>query len=631
MTTLPYGTWPSDISAADLATAAPRIDDARFVGEEVWWGEGLAAEGGRTAIFRSGQADPILPAPWNARSRVHEYGGGAWTVTDEGDLLFVEASDQRVWRLAAGSAEPVALTPVAPAERFGSLTLTGGQLLAVRETHTDALVPPRDIVSIALDGSGEVRSLAAGSDFLAQPRLSADASLLAWIAWDHPSMPWDRAELRVGAVTDDGVTSWRVVSRTDATQVEWTRQRELTFTDDPTGRWNLYRIDVVEDGEAQPIAPADADTGGPLWSLGSAWFAALEDGRIVAVRTNGTDELVVIDRDGDVRVLPCPLTSDVHITDVRGSQVLLLGASATTPTGVWVLDVDDPAHLERIRGGELPWDPAWSPVPRAVTFDGPNGPVHAFDYAPANPNVSAPDDELPPYVVLAHGGPTAHVSGQLSAAVAYLTSRGIGVLDVNYGGSTGYGRAYRERLLGAWGVADVDDVGAAAAGLAAAGLADPARLAVKGGSAGGLTVLGSLVRGAPFAAGISRYGVADLRSLLTDTHDFEARYLDGLVGRWPQEEAVYIERAPLTHAAKIGVPVLLLQGSEDPVVPPAQSESIRDALAANHVRHSYRLYDGESHGFRRADTIIDAAERELAFLGAAFGFRPDGIPPLRLD
>ncbi|WP_040163534.1 S9 family peptidase [Microbacterium gorillae] len=627
--THPYGTWPSPISAEDVAASSLRLDGARYVGDEVWWGQALAAEGGRGAVFREGSDVPVLPAPWSARSRVHEYGGGAWTATPDGVLLFVEASDQRVYALDADAAEPRPLTPEAPASRYGGLVLSGGELLAVRETHTDAVVPSRDIVAIALDGSG-VRSLVAGSDFLSQPRLSPDGSQLAWIAWDHPSMPWDDAELRVGHITDAGVTTWDVLSRQDATQVEWTGPRELLFSDDPTGRWNLYRSAA---GAVTPVSPADADTGGPQWVLGSSWFRPLSDGRIVAVRTNGTDELVLIGTDaaGSVTVLDVPLTAGIQTFDVRATTVLLTGSSSLHPSGVWELDVDDPSSLRRVVGGTAPWDASWLPVAREVTYPGRLGDVHAFDYPPTNPDVTADPDERAPYVVLAHGGPTSHVAGEVSPAVAFFTSRGIGVLDVNYGGSTGYGRAYRERLRNSWGVVDVDDVLSAATGLASSGAADPARLAIRGGSAGGLTVLGALARGDVFAAGIDRYGVTDLRSLATDTHDFESRYLDGLIGRWPEDEAVYIERSPVTHVSEIHAPVLILQGDQDPVVPPNQSEALRDALVANGVPHKYVLFAGESHGFRQRETIVAAAELELAFLGAVFDFTPADARPLTLD
>lgn len=623
---LPYGSWPSPLTASSIASDSPRIEGARFVGDEVWWGESVPAEGGRIAVRRSGDPEtPVLPDPWNARSRVHEYGGGSWTTdpstelrgTAAGTLYFVENTDQRVYRLSPGG-QPQPLTAEGP--RHGGLTFQHGRLLAVRETH-DGDGITRSIVEVPTDGSaasdlGAVRTLADSSTFLAHPALSPDGAHLAWVAWDHPHMPWEKAALRIART--DGTGEVVEIATTAALQPEWTGTGELLFADDPSGRWNLFRLRLGE-GNPIPVAPADADTGGGLWVLGNRWYRPLEDGRIVAVRTNGTDELVVIEPDGTERTLDLPLSAGLSIDDARGSRVLVSGAGATRPAGLWLIDIDGDAQL--LRGGVAAAS-GWTPAVRQITVDGPHGPVHAFDYPPTHPEAAAPDDELPPYLVLVHGGPTAHVSGQASAAITYFTSRGIGVLDVNYGGSSGYGRAYRERLAGQWGIVDVDDVLAAAAGLADAGLADPARLAIRGGSAGGWTVLSCLVRGGVFGAGISRYGVSDLRALAADTHDFEKHYLDGLVGPLPETESVYIQRSPLTHADRIDVPVLLLQGAEDAVVPPSQSESIRDALAARGVPHEYVLFEGEGHGFRRAETIVQALETELAFLGRVFGFEP---------
>lgn len=626
MTTLPYGTWPSIISAADLAAASPRFDGAAYAAGAIWWAEGVPAEGGRTAIFRSDRSGPVLPAPFNARSRVHEYGGGAWTVADDGTLFFVEATDQRVYRLDVDAAVPVPLTPEDASERFGNLSWQHARVVAVRERHVGTLVPARDIVTIDPENAAAAHSVVSGSDFLAEPHFNPDFTRLAWLAWNHPHMQWDASELRVGEIIGGVVPEWRVLSQTAATGLAW-RGQELIFSDDPTGRWNLY---ASSGGNTRVLDAADADTGGAMWGLGSRWFTVLADGRIVAVRTNGTSSLAVLNPDGTSTPFACPLTSDITIAASNGSRVLVFGASATQPAGLWELDIDA-GTTRAVRGGDIPWDAAWLPVPRAITVAGQLGNVHAFDYPPTHPDITGPADEHPPYVVLVHGGPTGHVSGGVSGAVAYFTSRGIGVLDVNYGGSTGYGRAYRERLNGMWGVADIDDVISAAQGLAAAGSADAARMAIKGGSAGGLTVLGALERDDTFRAGISRYGVADLRSLASDTHDFESRYLDGLIGTLPQDEAIYLDRSPLTHADRIQVPVLLLQGEDDLVVPPSQSEAIRDALVANRVPHKYVLFPGEAHGFRRAETITEAAELELAFLGAAFGFTPAATAPLTLD
>ena len=496
----------------------------------------------------------------------------------------------------------------------------------------------RAIVRIAWDGSGAT-TLVAGSDFVAQPALSPDGSKLAWVAWDHPHMPWDRTEIRVGDLEGGRVTRWRSVTSgaTAALQPEWLSDDELLYVDEPTGRWNVWRRGVGArcDGDAAPVAPADADTGGALWVLGLRWYAPLSGGRIAAIRTDGDDELVIVDAAGLATPVDLPATSRLVIEDGAGDRVLVSGAGPGG-SGLWIVTADGavaavvgPGAEEATGTGTTEAD--WMPVGRAVTFAGPHGDVHAFDFAPHHPDLAGPADERPPYLVLVHGGPTAHAGGVADAKTAFFTSRGIGVLAVNYGGSTGYGRAYRERLRGQWGVVDVDDVAAAAAGLVAAGAADGARIAIEGGSAGGWTVLSALVRTDAFAAGISRYGVGDARALADESPDFESRYLDGLIGPLPDAADLYRERSPLTHADRFRVPVLLLQGSDDAVVPPAQSEAIRDALTARNVPHAYLLYPGEGHGFRSGATVVDALEKELAFLGAVFGFETPGIPPIRLE
>ena len=615
----PYGSWSSPFDPADIVSSAPRIDGARFVGDEIWWGESVPSEGGRVTV-RSSSGAELLPEPWNARSRVHEYGGGAWTASADGTLYFVDANDQRVHRMRVGE-PPVPLTP--PGSNHGGLRLQNGRLLAVQESLT---VDPhlRALIEIPVDGSAAQDSSAIhvfvqGTAFFAHPALSPDGTRIAWVEWSGRQMPWQQAALNIAPVDGDTFADTRAHA---ALQPEWINDSELVYADDPTGRWNLYRrqLDGLQTSPPEAIASADADTGYGLWVLGNRWYQPFADGRIVAVRTNGSDEIVLIDTDGTSRTLDVPASGHVSVDDVSGSRVLVSGGGSAVNAGLWSVDVDS-GEVTRVRGGAST-DPRWMPPAAPFAIDGAHGPVHAFDYAPANPEATAPEGELPPYIVFVHGGPTAHVAGAASAAIAFYTSRGIGVLDVNYGGSTGYGRDYRERLDGQWGVVDVDDVLAAARGLIETGRADPARIAIRGGSAGGWTVLSALVRGGVFAAGISRYGVTDLRMLAQDTHDFEKYYLDGLVGPLPEAEQLYIDRSPLTHADRIDVPVLLLQGEDDRVVPPSQSEAIRDALAARGVPHEYVLYPGEGHGFRRAETGIDALERELGFLGRAFGFTP---------
>ncbi|CAH0160346.1 Dipeptidyl aminopeptidase BIII [Microbacterium oxydans] len=618
--TAPFGSWTSPFSPASVASSSPRIDGARFVGDEIWWGESVPAQGGRLTV-RSSNGSEVLPAPWSARSRVHEYGGGAWTADAHGTLYFVSAADQRVYRLSPGS-EPMPLTPAGPAH--GGLRMQQRRLFAVRE---DLTVEPhlRGIIEIPTDGSAAddasaIRVHAQGTGFFAHPALSPDGTRLAWVEWDGRRMPWQSAQLRIRSLPDGSLGA---LPTSTALQPEWQDDTRLLFADDLDGRWALHRatldgVDLV--AAATPIAPADADTGYGLWVLGNRWYQPLDDGRIVAVRTNGRDAVDVISQHDSRRLLEVPTDGHVSVDDAAGTRVLLSGNGSRVAPGVWSVDVDS-GEVVTIAGG-APVDPSWMPAAQPIVVDGAHGPVHAFVYPPANPTATAPSGALPPYLVLVHGGPTAHVTGATSSAIAFYTSRGIGVLDVNYGGSTGYGRAYRERLDGQWGVVDVDDVIAAARSLADAGLADPTRIAIRGSSAGGWTVLSALVRGGIFAAGISRYAVTDLRMLDEHSHDFEQHYITGLVGPLPEAEALYIERSPLTNVARIDVPVLLLQGADDRVVPPAQSEAVRDALAARGIDHEYALYPGEGHGFRREETIVDALERELRFLGRVFGFEP---------
>ena len=638
MTTVaPHGSWSSPIAAASLVASGHSTSDAFFVGTEPWWLEARPAEGGRLAVRRygtDGDVVDVLPAPWNARTRVHEYGGGAWAVSDDGRLVFAEFSDQRLYRLDAGASEPTPLTPADAGMRFADLQIVNGAVLGVRETHHDGDLT-RDIVSVPLDGSaatdaGAIRSIVSGSRFLANPRVSPNGTHLAWISWDHPHMPWDGTELRVGELVNGVVEKFTTLmgSATESVlQPEWVTNDSLYAISDRSGWWNLYR--VGNDGVATALDPVSADVGGPLWQLGARWYAVLDDARVLHTRTNGTDVLAVLDpASGDVEVLDLPLDG-MNLNDVRGNRVLMSGRGAQVASGVRELNLDSRELTEvRLDVDELP--PAeYLPRAEAMTFTGKRD-VHAFVYRPRNPDFTPPDGELPPFIAVVHGGPTAHSPLAMRLNYAYFTSRGIGVIDVNYGGSTGYGREYRQRLNGQWGIVDVEDTIAAISGLADAGIADPARLAIRGGSAGGWTVLAALVSSDVFACGASYYGVADLRALAEDTHDFESRYLDGLVGPLPEAAQIYHDRAPINRVDGLSCPVLLLQGLDDPIVPPAQSEAFRDALVSKGIRHAYLPYEGESHGFRKAETIIHSIQSELSFYGQVMGFETPGTPKLEL-
>jgi dipeptidyl aminopeptidase/acylaminoacyl peptidase len=639
MTTIaPYGTWTSPIAASALAESAHPVMGGAWVGDDVWWLEVRPTEGGRLAVRRAGEdGEPVdvLPLPWNARTRVHEYGGGSWAVTPGGDLVFAEFTDQRLYVLRRGETEPAPLTPQAGGFRFGELGVRGQEVVAVRETHADAGLT-RDLVAVPLDGSARddpaaLRSIVSGSHFVAYPRYSPDGSKLAWIAWEHPQMPWDGTELRVGDLGPDGsVTSWRTIagSATESIlQPVWLDEESLLISADPTGWWNLETIRL--DGTRTPVHPDAAEYGGPLWMLGMRWFAPRGDGTVLAVRTLGSDLLLSIDlATGDSREIELAL-SMVGLGAANGDRVLISGGSSTLASGLRILDLGTEALTDvRLAVDELPAE-GYLPIAEERTFTGVRD-VHAFVFPPRNADFEAPEGELPPYVAFVHGGPTGRTTGVLDVTKAYFTSRGIGVVDINYGGSSGYGRAYREALRGQWGVVDVEDTIAAVQGLAAARLADGARLAIRGGSAGGWTVLASLTSSDVFAAGASYFGVAELIKFASDTHDFESRYLDGLIGPLPSALELYTSRAPLTHAAELSTPVLLLQGLDDPIVPPSQAEMFRDALVERGLPHAYVAYEGESHGFRRASTIIHATESELSFYGQIMGFVPPGVPVLPL-
>ncbi len=649
MHTAPYGSWPSPISAADLVRREHPVRGGRFAGDKAWWTEGRPAEAGRQAVRRlgaDGQPEDVLPAPWDARTRVQEYGGAAWTATADGGLVFAEFTDQRLYLLADGADTPVPITPVGPAPaalRYAEprLSADGTEIWCVRESHQPDGGIVRDVCALPLDGSAAddpsaIRSIVSGSDFITNPRLSPDGTKLAWIAWNHPQMPWDGTELRVAELADDGRCGpWRTLigsSNESVLQPEWRDDDSLYVISDSSGWWNLYLLPLADGASPQPLCPRAEDFGGPLWLLGARWYAPLPDGTLLTVRTLGRDRLAVLDPDtGVLTDFDLGDLGALSLGDVRDGRALLTCTGARIGTGLRMLDLATGAMTEvRLSTDELP-PTAFLPEARLMTFAGPGGrEVHTLVYPPTNPDFEAPAGELPPYVAFVHGGPTSHVSPSVNLSISYLTSRGIGVIDVNYGGSSGYGRAYRERLRGQWGVVDVEDTVAAVLGLAEAGLADRARLAIQGGSAGGWTVLAALTGTDVFACGVSYFGVAELVQFAEDTHDFESRYLDGLIGPLPEALHLYESRAPLSNVAGLSCPVLLLQGLDDPVVPPSQAEMFRDAMVAKGIPHAYLAYAGESHGFRRAETLIHAREAELSFYGQVFGFDPPGIPTLNL-
>ena len=639
----PYGSWPSPITAADLAAAEHPAGRGTFVGDEIWWLEGRPDQRGRQAVRRLGpdgtQTD-VLPPPWNARTRVHEYGGGSWLGLADGTLVFTEFSDQRLYRLSPGGTEPVPLSPELD-WRYAEpqLSRDGSEIWCVREAHAADGTITRDLAAVPLDGSAAtdpsaVRSILGGTNFLAQARVSPDGSRIAWIAWNHPQMPWDGTELRVGSLGPDGTCGgWRRLlgsTSESVLQPEWADDNSLFAITDRGGWWNLCRVTM--DGEVTEICPQQADFGGPMWQLGAGWYRVLDDGRLLAVRTLGSSRLGLIDPSaGSFTELELDDVAALTVGGVDGDRVLIGCAGARRPPGLRLLRLSTGELTDvRLSADSMP-DERFLPTAELMTFAGKDGrEVHTVVYRPANPDFTTPEGELPPYVARIHGGPTSHVPPVLDLDAAYFTSRGIGVLEVNYGGSTGYGREYRDRLKGRWGVVDVEDTVSAVQELAAAGLADPARLAIAGGSAGGFTVLASLTGTEVFACGTSYFGVADLMKLVEHTHDFESQYLFGLVGPLPAALELYHSRSPLANVSQLSCPVLLLQGMKDPVVPPEQAELFRDAMVAKGIPHAYLTFADESHGFRQAESQIQSREAELSFYGQVFGFTPPGIPELKL-
>jgi len=646
--TLAYGSWPSPIDASLAAAHDGRPEFVGFVGDEAWWTEPRPTEGGRRTLVRrtaGGSEESVLPAPWNVRSRVIEYGGQPWAgvMRPEGPLVvFVDFADQRLYRYEPGG-EPRPLTPVSSVG--GGLRWVDpqlrpelGEVWCVLEEFTgDGPTDVRRVpAAVPLDGSAAhdraaVRELTdAAHRFVTGPRLSPDGRRAAWLAWDHPRMPWDGTELFVAEVAPDGTLreARTVAGGPDESiaQADWAFDGSLLYASDRTGWWNLYRDGV-------PLCPREEEFGGPLWRIGQQWFAPLESGLIAVVHGRGATALGILDPEtGEVVDAAGPWTEFASALAVHGSRVVGIGAG---PRSAYeVVELDARTGHARVIGAahDDPVDPAYYPEPRIRTFTGPAGrEIHAHIYPPHHPGQVAPGDELPPYVVWAHGGPTSRAPLVLDLEIAYFTSRGIGVAEVNYGGSTGHGREYRNRLREQWGVVDVEDCAAVALALADEGTADRDRLAVRGGSAGGWTTAASLATTDVYACGTILYPILDLTGWGSgETHDFESQYLETLVGPLAEVPGRYVERSPAEHADRITAPFLLLQGLDDVICPPSQCERFLARMEGRRVPHAYIAFEGEGHGFRRADTMVRVLESELSLYAQVFGLNPPGIPTLEL-
>ena len=645
----PYGSWGSPIEVELVAGTAVGLSEPWLDGDDAYWLETRSSEGGRKTLLRhglDGRTTELTPFPFRVGNRVHEYGGGSYAV-DGGRVVVSSQTDGRLYLLDVdGITDPVAITPEGP-WRYADLWFDPRfpRLYAVREAHdidrpNDPALVANEIVALSLDGSdGPGRVIVSGPDFVAGARPSPDGRTLAWLEWDLPDMPWDSVRLRAAEVRDDGsLGDARTVAGgpgISVTQAAWSPTGVLHAVSDETGWWNLYAFNGPDGiaGAARNVAPMDAELGDPAWVFGRSSYAFVPDGSILAVaRRDGADHLLRIDADGSVTPLETPFTEleglrvagDTAMAVVAGPHdggiVLRMDAATAEPAGVLA------------RSLTVPLDPSVLPEAESITFPTGDGAVaRALYFAPSNAAYRAPDGELPPLLVLSHGGPTGSASSALSLDRALFTSRGIAVVDVDYRGSTGYGRPYRDALRGQWGIADVEDCVAAARFLVERGSVDPARLAIRGGSAGGYTTLAALAfRPEVFEAGISRFGIADLELIHVDGHKFESRYDEGLVAPWTDEgRKVFRERSPIHFLDRVRAPVLIFQGLDDRVVPPSQLDAMVEAFTARGLPHVAMTFEGEGHGFQKAETKRATYRAELGFLGRVFGFTPaDGIEPL---
>ena len=628
----PYGSWKSPITSDLIVAQSISLGEARLDGGKLSWVEGRPQEQGRFVIVRQdadGSAHDVTPPPFNVRTRVHEYGGGAWTVCD-GMAYFSNFADGRLCRQNVMAADVEALTPAPAHERSwrfadGIIERDRGLWIGVREEHGEAPVNTIVAVDLRHPGGEPGRVMADGHDFFSSPRLSPDGTQLLWLTWDHPDMPWNGTTLWLGRLGEDGTLMSApepiAGGPTESIfQPEWSPDgAAIVFVSDRSGWWNLYRF-ALATAETTPLAPRAAEFGQPQWVFGLSTYAFAGPDRIVcACYERGLGTLAVLDlKAGALRPLDLPFTEFGSVR-ADGNQVVFRGAAPSCPPSIVALDLGSGRHrivkqatdlLDnaelRIRDHLTKVEPVEFPTTGGNTAFG-------LFYPPHNADHDGPADERPPLLVKCHGGPTSSASSALSLGTQYWTSRGIAVLDVNYGGSTGFGRAYRDRLRGQWGIVDVDDCINGAKFLIERGLIDRDRAVISGGSAGGYTTLAALVFHDFFQGGASYYGVSDIAALARDTHKFESRYLDWLIGPYPQAEALYRARSPLFHADRLAKPVIFFQGDEDAIVPPNQTEAMVAALRRNGTPVSYFLFTGEQHGFRKGSNVQRCLDAELHF------------------
>ena len=635
----PYGSWKSPITADLIVGGSVGISQPTFDGDHIYWIEMRPTEGGRNVIVDRdphGHTRDVTVAPLNARTRAHEYGGGDYTVSD-GAIYFSNFADQRIYQQLPDS-EPIPLTPESAMRYAEPLFDTKRRrLICIREDHSQPGEAVSTIVSINTENISEDQMvLASGNDFYSSHKLSPDGSQLTWLTWNHPNMPWDGCELWVGDLSDDGslLSSRRVAGGKAESifQPEWSPDGVLYFASDRNGWWNLERLTV--DGEIEPVHESKSELGMPQWIFGMSSYAFASPSLIVCSHVeHGVSRLGTLNSEtGEYKEIDCPFT-DIQYVRAANGQAIFRGGSPIDVAAIVRMDLESGKWETLRRSNDLAMDSRYFSVPRAVEFPTEAGlTAHGFFYPPQNPDYRAPADERPPLIVKSHGGPTSAASTALSLSVQYWTSRGFAVLDVNYGGSTGYGRQYRERLNNKWGIVDVDDCVNGARHLVKKGEVDGNRLVITGGSAGGYTTLCALTFRDTFKAGASHFGVSDAEALARDTHKLESRYLDGLLGPYPERKDVYVERSPVNFTDRLSCPVIFFQGLDDRVVPPNQAEKMVDALRAKRIPVAYVAFPGEQHGFRQAENIKRALDGELYFYSRVFGFElAEPVEPVEIE
>ncbi|MDT5261122.1 MAG: hypothetical protein QOC61_126 [Acidobacteriota bacterium] len=644
----PYGSWKSPITSDLIVKATVGLGQVALDGEDVYWIELRPSEGGRNCLVRralDGRIEDVTPQDFNARTRVHEYGGGDYAVRG-GVIYFSNFSDQRVYRQTHATAPQ----PITPEKNFRYsdyvIDERRGRLFAVREDHTiEGSEAVNTIVSLSTDATGNEggagnedggRVLASGRDFYASPRLSPDGSKLAWLAWNHPNMPWDGCELWVGELDEGGTlkASRRVAGGEDESifQPEWSPKGTLYFVSDRSNWWNIYRLNA--DGSTGAVCELEAEFGMPQWIFAMSTYAFVSDEQIVCAYTeHGNWSLATLDtRAKKLEKIELPF-ADISSVRADEKRAVFRAGSPTERSAIVELDLRTLKTRLLRRASEVSVEEGYVSTPRAVEFPTEGGrTAHAFFYPPRNRDFVATDGERPPLVVKCHGGPTAATSSTLRLDTQYWTSRGIAVLDVNYGGSTGFGREYRQRLNGEWGVVDVDDCVNGAKYLIERGEVDGARCVITGGSAGGYTTLNALTFRDTFKAGASHYGLSDLTVFVGDTHKFESRYLERLIGPYPERADLYRERSSINFTDRLSCPVIFFQGLEDKIVPPNQAELMVEALRRKKLPVAYVAFEGEQHGFRKGENIKRALDGELYFYSRVFGFPlAERVEPVEID